>query len=95
MKKYEIMFIVKSDIEEKLVKETASKFEEILKSFKSKVTVKELGQKKLAYEIKKHKNGYYFLFNVEAIADAIKEFERKSNIDENVLRHLIVKMDEE
>lgn len=95
MKNYEIMFIVRSDIEESLIKQTASNFEDLLKSFKLKVTVRDLGQRRLAFDIKKQKNGYYFLFNVEATAEAIKEFDRKANLDENVIRHLIIKMDEE
>jgi small subunit ribosomal protein S6 len=95
MKNYEIMFIVRSDIEEKLVKQTASNFEDLLKSYNLKVTVRDLGQKRLAYDIKKQKSGYYFLFNVEATAEAIKEFDRKASLDESVIRHLIIKMDEE
>ena len=54
-----------------------------------------MGQKKLAYEIKKVSNGYYYLLNVEAPVDAINEFDRKARLDENVLRHLIIKLDEE
>lgn len=95
MKNYEIMFIVRTDIDEKQVKEVSGSFEKLLKDMKSKVTVKEMGQKKLAYEINKQKNGYYFLFTVEAPVEAINEFRRKAEIDENILRHLIVKLDEE
>lgn len=95
MRKYEIMFIVRADIDEKQVSETSKRFEDLLKGFKSTVTVKELGQKKLAYEIKKQKNGYYFLFNVEAPVEAVKEFRRRAEIDENIIRHIIVKLDEE
>ena len=95
MKNYEIMFIVRSDIDESAVSATSKSFEDLLKSFKSKVTVKEMGQKKFAYEINKQKTGFYFLFTVEASAEAINEFRRKAEIDENILRHLIVKLDEE
>ena len=95
MKNYEIMFIVRTDLEEKQVSETAKAFENVLKEYKSKVEVKEMGQKKLAYEINKQKNGYYFLFTVEAPVEAIKEFSRKAEIDENILRHMVVRLDEE
>ena len=54
-----------------------------------------MGEKKLAYPIKKEINGYYFDMTVEASHDAIKEFDRKSLLDENILRHLIIKLDEE
>lgn len=96
MKKYEIMYIIRADIEEKLVKETKESFEKILTNKKAKILLsKEMGQKKLAYEIKKVSNGYYYLLNVEAPVDAINEFDRKARLDENVLRHLIIKLDEE
>lgn len=96
MKKYEIMFIIRADIEENLVSETAKGFEKILTDRKAKIlNSKDMGQKKLAYEIKKVNNGHYYLLNVEAPIDAINEFDRKALIDEKVLRHLIIKMDEE
>ena len=62
--KYEIMFIVRPNIEEASVKEVAKNFEKILADNGAKVTSsKDLGQKELAYEIKGHKTGYYFLIN--------------------------------
>ena len=96
MQKYEIMFIVKATIESDLVKKTAETFKSIISENKSKVLeFKELGEKKFAYPIKKEMNGYYFLVQAEATAEAIKEFDRRAFIDENILRHLIIKLDEE
>ena len=96
MNKYEIMFIVKTDIDEKTQKDTVKAFEKVLTDMKSKiVSTKDMGQKKLAYPINKQVRGNYYLFNVEASAEAVKEFDRKVLINENVLRHLIIKLDEE
>lgn len=96
MRKYEIMFIVKATIESADVKKTAESFKKLLTDNKAKVSeFKELGEKKLAYPIKKQINGYYFLAVVEASPEAINEFDRKALIDENMLRHLIIKLDEE
>ena len=53
-----------------------------------------MGQRELAYEIKKYKNGYYFLFVVEAEPEATKEFDRLARINVNLLRHLIVRVDD-
>ena len=53
-----------------------------------------MGQKEFAYEIKKFKSGYYFLYNIEANDDAaVKEFDRVARIDENVVRHLVINLD--
>ena len=93
--KYEIMFIVRPNIEEASIKEVAKNFEKVLTDNGAKVLAsKELGQKELAYEIKDHKTGYYFLINIEANdAKAINEFDRLALISEDVIRHLIIKED--
>lgn len=93
--KYEIMFIVRPNLEEAATKEVAKNFEKVLTDNGAKVTSsKDLGQKELAYEISGHKTGYYFLINIEADdAKAINEFDRLALISEDVIRHLIVKED--
>ena len=53
-----------------------------------------MGQREIAYEIKKMKTGYYFLYIVEAESQAINEFDRVSRLNENILRHLIVKVED-
>jgi len=74
------------------VKETVKSFEKILTDLGAKIdNSKDLGQKKLAYEIKKQVRGYYHLLNVECNSDAVKEFDRKALIDEKILRHLIIR----
>ena len=95
MNKYEIMFIVRPDIDEENRKSTVKSLEKALTDNKATITLsKELGQKEFAYEIKKFKSGYYFLYNIEAKDDAaIKEFDRVSRIDENVVRHLVINLD--
>ena len=96
MNKYEIMFIVKSDLDEETRKNEVKALENILTSNKSTITLsKELGQKEFAYEIKKMKSGFYYLYNIETSAsDATKEFERVAGIDENVVRHLVLKIED-
>ncbi len=95
MNKYEIMFIVRADITEDEVKNTVKSFEDVLTNEGAKIlNSKDLGQKKLAYEIKKQLRGYYHVLNVECDSKAVKEFDRKALIDEKVIRHLIIKEDE-
>ena len=96
MNKYEIMFIVKADIAEEEVANVVKSFESIITDMGGKIlNSKDLGQKKLAYEIEKQVRGYYHLLNVECESKAVKEFDRKALIDERILRHLIIKEEEQ
>jgi len=96
MRKYEIMFIVKPDLEEATIKQVSEDMKSVLETNNAKVLeVKEMGQKELAYEINKYKTGYYFLFTIETEdLTATKEFDRVSLISENILRHLIVRIED-
>ena len=96
MNKYEIMFIVRPDIDEETRKKTVTTLEKILSSDRATITLsKELGQMDFAYEIKKFKSGYYYLYNIETPnSNAIKEFDRVAKINENVVRHLVQKTED-
>jgi len=95
MKNYEIMFIIRPTLSEDEVKKVVTNFKKVITDNGSKVTdVKEMGQRELAYEIKKCKSGYYFVFEVEAKDDkAIKEFDRLGLISGDMIRHLITKIE--
>ena len=67
MNKYEVMFIVRPDMEEAEIKKTAESMKKVLTDGKAKVVEeKAMGQKELAYEIKKVTTGFYYLYIVEA-----------------------------
>ena len=95
MNKYEIMFIVRPDMEEAEIKKTAEDMKKVLDNGQTTfVEEKSMGQRELAYEIKKFKTGYYFLYVVETNSDVVNEFDRVVRINENVIRHLIVKVED-
>lgn len=96
MTNYEIMFIVKTTMESQNVKKTIDNMKKIITDGKGKIVeTKEMGEKKLAYPIKKELNGYYYVLKVEATPEVVSEFDRRASIDETILRHLIIKLDEE
>ena len=96
MDKYEIMFIVKTTLEEKAVKETVESLNKVITDMKGKITSsKDMGHRELAYPINKEVSGFYYVITVEASHDAIKEFDRKARLNENIIRHQIIKLDEE
>ena len=96
MRNYEIMFIVRPTLGEDEVKKVVKDFSSIITKNGGKVTKEEnMGQRELAYEIKDFKSGYYFVFEIEAKDDkAIKEFDRLALINNDIVRHLITKVEE-
>ena len=95
MKSYEIMFIVKPTLSEEDIKKTVKNFEDIITNNGGKVTETiEMGQRELAYEIKKFKSGYYYVITLETSDDkAINEFDRLALISNDIIRHLITKLE--
>ena len=96
MTKYEVMFIVKATLDEAKIANITKDVQKLLTDSKAKVIeFKDMGRKKLAYPINKEVSGFYYLITAEASHDAIREFDRKLRINENILRHLILKKESE
>ena len=95
MKNYEIMFIVKPTLSEEDIKKVVKNFQDVITNNGGKITeTVEIGQRELAYEIKKFKSGYYYVITLEANDDkAIKEFDRLALISNDIIRHLITKLE--
>lgn len=96
MNKYELMFIVKTTMESDAALKLAKEYEKLISDCKGKVSnFKDMGQKKLAYTINKQINGFYYVINFDGSSDTIKELDRRLGLDENIIRHLIIRLDEE
>lgn len=96
MTNYEIMFIVKANLEDSTLDKIVNDAKNLITDNNSKVIeFKDLGKKKLAYPINKEISGCYYLMQVSATNECIKEFDRKLLINENILRHLILKKESE
>lgn len=96
MNKYELMFIVKTTMETDAASSLANGYKKVIADEKGEVTnFKDMGQKKLAYTIEKQVNGFYYVINFNASANAVKELDRRLGLDENILRHMIIRLDEE
>lgn len=92
--KYEIMYIVRPNIDEEKLNNIVSSFEKVLTDNNAKIeSKKETGQKELAYEIKKHNSGFYYLYVISCEDDkAQKEFDRLALLSEDIIRHMIIKL---
>ena len=92
---YESVLVFRQDLTEAQVKEKASKFIEIIKELGGDVKSTEFwGLKNLAYVIRKNRKAHYVLLNIELPGAQVAELERRSRIDEDVIRFLNVRVDE-
>ena len=91
MKKYEVMYIIRPEVEEEGRKAIIEEINNVFVNLSSTVEkVTEWGIKDLAYEIAGCTKGYYVLLNVTATPEAVKEFDRVANIKEAIIRHIAV-----
>jgi small subunit ribosomal protein S6 len=92
---YEIIVIIRPDIDDADVKLAIERVEGTLTELGSQVVERDdWGKRKLAYLIQKHSKGHYVLFKVAANPTHILEVERRMRIDDRIIRFLTVKMDE-
>lgn len=91
MRNYEIMYILKSDLDEEARKAVNEDLAKIITNNGGVVngTDESLGLRELAYPIKKENKGYYVVIKVTMGNEAINEFNRRTRINPNVLRYLI------
>ena len=88
MNKYESVIIVNPNLDEAGIKALEEKFTGLINENGKVEAVENMGKKRLAYEIKKFKEGTYMLFNFEANPDSIKELERVYRITDEVLKFI-------
>jgi len=93
---YEVMFIVRPDVEEadldKLV-ETVSGY--VTNGGGTVKSTEKMGRRRLAYTVQKFNDGFYILLIVEAPASLIAEIERRLRVNEQVIKYITVRTDEE
>ena len=91
MKKYEVMYIIRPELDEDAKKALVEDINNVFVNKASTVEkVDEWGLRDLAYEIKGCTKGYYVVLNVNATAEAIDEFTRVANLKENIIRYIAV-----
>ena len=92
MIKYELVLIVNAKIEDEAREAVVEKAKGYITRYNGNVTdVEEWGKKRLAYEIQKMTEGFYYFVQFESDAECPAEVEKHIRIMDNVLRYLIVK----
>jgi len=94
MNKYESIIIIEPNVDEEEIEEIIQKVKDIIEEKGTVTKVEKMGMKKLAYEIKKNKEGYYIVIYFEADPSIIAELERYYRITENIIKFLTVRKDD-
>jgi small subunit ribosomal protein S6 len=93
---YEVMFIVRPDIEDADVDKLIAGLEQTITNGGGTLrSTEKLGRRKLAYTVRKFNDGFYILLNVAAAGSLITEIERRLRVSEQVIKFITVRMDEE
>ncbi len=94
MRKYEIMYIIQPNIEDEAKKALIERFDGVLTSNGAEIIEsKEWGKRRLAYEINDLREGFYQLVTLNSDTEAINEFTRIANFNEDIIRHMAVRLD--
>ena len=92
MSKYELALVVNAKIEDDAREAVVEKAKNYVTRYGGTITVvEEWGKKRLAYEVQKMREGFYYFIQFEADATCPAEVERHVRIMDNVLRYLVVK----
>ena len=95
MNKYELALVLSAKIEDEERIATLEKVKDIITRFGGTITnVDEWGKKRLAYEIQKMREGFYYFIHFDSNGETPAELEQRVRITENVLRYLCVRQDE-
>ena len=94
MNKYESVVIINPSVTEDAMKEVIKKYTDIINNEGKVESVDEMGKKRLAYEIKKNKEGYYVVFHFEAKPELIAELERNYRITDEVIKFMTIKQED-
>lgn len=94
MNKYELALVVNAKIEDDERAAAVEKAKEIITRFGGVVTeVEDAGKKRLAYEIRKMREGFYYFIQFDAPSTCPAEVEKRVRILDNVIRYLCVRKD--
>jgi len=93
MRKYEIVYIVKTTVDDERKAEILDEAKGIIETAGTVTEVEEMGKRRLAYEIKKNTEGFYTVISYEAEVSVNPILKKKFKLNEDVIRDLIVRVD--
>ena len=93
MTRYETIFILRPTLGEEEMKEAVEKFKNFIETNATVETFDEWGNRKLAYTIGEHSEGYYIFTTFESLPTFPQELERMFRISEDVIKFIVVRKD--
>ncbi|MDB9375067.1 30S ribosomal protein S6 [Nodularia sphaerocarpa] len=91
---YETIYILRPDLGDEQVEQAISKYQKLLTDHGSEnIKIQNRGKRRLAYEIKKHRDGIYVQMDYSGPGSAIAPMERAMRLSEEVIRYLTIKQD--
>jgi len=91
---YETMYILRSDLADEQVDQAISKYQNLLQEQGAKeIQIQHRGKRRLAYEIKKQRDGIYVQMNYQAPGTAVAPLERAMRLSDEVIRYLTIKQE--
>jgi small subunit ribosomal protein S6 len=95
-RQYEVVYIVTPDAGEDVIAELQQQIESIVKRFGGNIEKTEnWGRRRLAYDIAHHREGTYVLHVINGPGELVHELDRRLKVIDQVVRHLVVRVDEE
>lgn len=91
MRKYEVMYIIRPDVEQEAVQALVEKFNGIISNGGEVTKTDVIGKRRLAYEINKLREGHFVLVNFTATAEVVNELDRVMKISDEVIRSMITR----
>ncbi|RLQ93979.1 30S ribosomal protein S6 [Falsibacillus albus] len=92
MRKYELMYIIRPNVDDESKKAVVERFANILTSNGAEIIEsKDWGKRRLAYEINDFRDGFYQIVNINAGTEAVQEFDRLAKISDDIIRHIAVR----
>jgi small subunit ribosomal protein S6 len=95
-RRYELVYVVSPEATDEQVADLHTQVDSIVQRFNGRVEKTEnWGRRRLAYEIGRHKEATYVLEVIDGTGDLMKEIDRRLKVTDLVIRHLVVRVDEE
>ncbi|MCC2683481.1 MAG: ribosomal protein [Paenibacillaceae bacterium] len=91
MRKYEVMYILRTDLDQDAVQAAVEKYQGIINNGGEIIKQDVMGKRRLAYEINKFRDGTYVLVDFNGTPEVVAELDRVMKISDEIIRYLIVR----